>query len=234
MTLRFAPFVLAALLAPAAVFAAGDSTSFKVTVEKVYLKNSTGDWILAGEPKSTVDLAVEGPVFSMQNDGRVPPGEYLNAKVVLSETVRFSGTDGENKTKAGGKLRLGGTASKASDMGALSVSRFEQASPTWTKETEGEMEQTIDLDFEDRDAVMEIYGRRNLRKVLKVTPKSTIQVLLGIEIKRRINFAWPNFFTGIPSTEAMYWLPPKEVGELTLKIDASSAILTSEDVEWAF
>lgn len=229
--------VLAALLCvvygtPA--LAEGDATRFIITVLKVELKDASGNWVKIAEPNKAANLLADDPLLQMTNNGSIPPGTYVNFRITLSETIRFSGNDGENKTLEGGVLTLGGTASKSSDMPRNEIKTFVQDIPTWNTAAEGLMTEYLNLDYEDRDDVMEITGRRLFTKPIVVKEKSMIKVAMGLDLKRSVHYAWPDYFSGITSKEAMYFLPPKEVAEVTVKVDAKTALVTGEAIEWAF
>jgi hypothetical protein len=227
-----AVFLCIAHAAPA--FAAGAATKFIVTVRKLELKDVSGKWVTLAEPDTTTDLLADEPLLLMTNDGSVPPGTYVNFRITLSETVQFSGKDDQNKTKEGGILTLGGTASKASDISRNDITMFRQDAPTCNTAVEGLMTQYLDLDFQDRDDVMEITGRRPFAKPVIVKEKSVIKISMGLDLKESVHYAWPDYFSGIPSAEAMYFLPPKDVSEVTVKSDTTTVLTTGEAIEWSF
>lgn len=209
---------------------------FIVTVKKVELKDASGVWVALAEPNAPIDLlAEEQPIiFRMTNDGRVPSGTYVGVRITLSETVKFSGFSNENKTKEGGVLTLGGTASKSSDIERNEVTTFRQDAPTWNVETEGLMTQHLNLDFEDRDDFMQITSKRPFAKLFTVKEKSTIKVSMILDVRRNVYYAWTDYFSGISSKAAMYFLPPADVSELIVKSDSMTAFLTGEMLEWTF
>jgi len=228
--------VWAVLIVPAAAAAfGGDVTTFVVTAEKLYLKNRTGEWVevrLDGPVSSNV-MSDTPVVLDLKNDGRVPDGEYVSAKLVLSETVRFSGSEGRDLTKKGGTVRLSGSAAKATEVPSMNVLGFE-SSGSWNKDEEGEVTEHLDLDYQDRDTVMEITGKRDFKKSIVIKQGSSIKVLLGLELKGTVHHLVPNYFSGIPSEEAVYFVPPAAVAELSVKCDANIGLLTSESIEWTF
>lgn len=58
---------------------------FFVTIQKVDLKNEFGEWVTVMEPDKKVDLAQDEPSVSFFNNGRVPPGKYVNVRVRLDQ-----------------------------------------------------------------------------------------------------------------------------------------------------
>lgn len=233
---RSAPVLLALLFAAAPAHAAGDLSAFHVKLEKLYLKSSSGDWVeVPLDAPVESNLLAETPVLvELENDGRVPEGEYVNVKVALSEKVRFAGSEGGKRTREGGFVRLGGTAAKASEMAAMTVSAFEARGAVQDGGEEGLVTQHLDLDYQDRDEVMEIFGKRDFRKPVPVKKGSRLKVSLGLDSRATVRYAHADYFAGIRSEEAVYYLPPSSVSELSLKVDANTGLLTSESLEWTF
>ncbi len=227
-----AAWLCAAYMPPA--FAEGDATRFIVTVKKVEFKDISGNWVKIAEPETDADLLADDPLFLATNDGSIPSGTYVNFRITLSETIRFSGSDGENKTLEGGVLTLGGTASKSTDMPRNDIRTFVQDAPTWNTAVEGLMTEHLDLDYQDRDDVMEITTRWPFPKPILVKEKSAIKIAMGLDLKKSLHYAWPDYFSGIQSSEAMYFLPPKDVSEVMVKVDAKSVLITGEAIEWSF
>lgn len=58
---------------------------FFVTIQKVELKSAGGEWVTVMEPDKKVDLALDEPSVSFFNNGRVPPGKYVNVRVQLDQ-----------------------------------------------------------------------------------------------------------------------------------------------------
>ncbi len=54
-----------------------------MTIQSVELKNEKGEWLTVLEPDRQVDLAQEEPRVSFFNNGRVPPGNYLNFRLTV-------------------------------------------------------------------------------------------------------------------------------------------------------
>ncbi len=58
---------------------------FFVTIEKVELKNTAGEWVTVIEPDKKVDLSQGEATVSFFNNGRVVPGKYINVRVRLDK-----------------------------------------------------------------------------------------------------------------------------------------------------
>lgn len=224
-------------LAAGAAYATGDASRFIVRVEKIELQSASGAWVTLAEPKADVEITTEGAaLLETKNAGLVPPGEYQNVRITLSETVRFAGRDEKYFTKEGGEITIGGTSSKAADLGTLEIKTFKTAKPTLT-ETEAEhglVTQHLNLDFEDRDDVSTIATTRPFKKKLAVKEGSSLRVSLGLDVRGTVRYAWKDFFSGFASEPAVYYLPNPGVSEVIVKCDTQTLLITSEALAWEF
>jgi hypothetical protein len=215
-----------------ACFAAGDASQCVMTVKKIELKNKAGDWMTLTDEKAKLDFFLPDPTIVVVNKGKIPPGIYVNCRITLSETLFVAGSDGLNRTKQGGEITVSGTAKRIFDLPG-EITALKEVSPTWNKDSEGMITEHLHLDYEDSDDIMRIYPRMNFKKELAVKEGSTIKVTLRMDLKGTIYYAWTNYFNGFPAGDTMYFLPPKDVSELSVKVDAVTALATS-DIEWAF
>ena len=220
------------LSCPLPSYAVGTATKCLVTVKKILLKNSEGNWFTLLNEDRKLDLSQENPSVEVINKKIIPPGEYLNCKIVISETLQVAGSDGPNKTKEGGEVWVEGTASKISELPG-EITLLKESAPTWNSEDEGLITVHLNLDFSDRDDVMEVFGKRSFPKPLKIRDQSTIQVILSIPLAKTIRYVWANFWEKFPKNDTMYFLPPSGVEELSVKVDGITALVTS-DIEWTF
>jgi hypothetical protein len=72
------------------LFSAAASTAepapFYVTIDAVALKSASGGWVTVIRPDKKVDLLVTEPTIGFFNNlNRVPPGEYVNVMLTVSE-----------------------------------------------------------------------------------------------------------------------------------------------------
>lgn len=229
-------FLLVFLSAACPAWAKGDPKSCILTVVEVQIKTTSGEWISVFKGKKEFDVVQEEAGVTVDNkDGQVPEGTYENVKLIFSETIRFTGRDGEHRTKAGGVILLKGEAREARDVDQADITEIQVSKPVWTEEgEEGEVSETLDFDYADNDKVMEVFSRRPFLKTLTVKKNSVIRVGLNVDFRGRLMFAWKNFFTGFESPEIVYLLPPTEVAELWMKIDGVTALSTKETIEWTF
>ena len=59
--------------------------SFFITIDRVELKNASGEWVTVIRPDRRVDLTQQEAVVRFFNNGRIPAGRYTNVRVSLTE-----------------------------------------------------------------------------------------------------------------------------------------------------
>jgi len=105
-------------LFPKLTIAAIDPASCVVVIESIELKNSSGQWITVASPDHPVDVVAQEPGFSFFNNGKVPPGRYVNFRINLSERFKVFILNGKNfrpvpvkfkKSVSGEKIEIYGT-----------------------------------------------------------------------------------------------------------------------------
>ena len=218
-------------------FAAGDPSHCFVTVKQVLLKKISGEWIPIPDAQKEVDLLEDDPIFSFINfKQRVPKGKYVNFKVILSETVKVSGNDGKNLTRTAGEITVGGTASKAFDLPG-NIKSLKAASPTWTKDEKehGLITEHLNLDYEDSNDTMEVYPRRDFNKPFIIKEGSSVQIWLSINLTGTVIFMFPNaLHRGVPTENVMYFIPPKDIDDMSINIGASTSFAPGDTIAFDF
>ncbi len=214
--------------------AAGDATKCVVVIQGVYFKKFSGAWVKVKDSSREVDLLAEEPLLSFINFDRVPPGRYVNLKIVLSETFKVSGKDRNNMTKAGGEITVGGTAAKGRDLPG-EINSLAVTAPTWNDQSKGEITEHLNLNFEDRDDTIEIYPRRIFDKPFHIKKASAVQIWMTMNLNQTIYFAFTNMIKkGVPKEKVMYFIPPNQIKELTVMVDSVSSIASGDDIEFNF
>ncbi len=66
-------------------FAAAVPAGSVITIKSVELKNDKGQWLTIIEPDKQVDITKEESGLSFFNNNRVPPGNYVNFRIVVFE-----------------------------------------------------------------------------------------------------------------------------------------------------
>ena len=236
-TLYFSTFGLALILGffffqPA--HASSDTSKCIVTIKKFLLKNRSGEWITVPGIKGEADLLAEEPLIFFVNHERVPSGKYVNFKIVLSETLKLSGSDRRHKTLEGGEITVNGTASSMSDLPG-EVTSIKVIKPNINEQLEGIMTQHLNFDFEDRDDEMEIYSKRNYLKPFKIEEHTSIHVWVTISPEGTMHYGFKNSIKrGIPAESLMYFIPPGKIKDLSITVKSSSLFVPEDAIVWDF
>lgn len=231
--------LLAAMALAGALWTApaeADAEKFIVTIRKVELKTVDGRWITVLEPDKEVDLVSAEPTVSFfNNQGRVPAGRYSNFRLTLSEMIRFSGYDKRHFTREGGRSRLVGAASRASELPG-EFTAFEESSPTLGEVLPpGTVTQHLDLDAGDGDDFMRLFAKHDFPTPLEIKKGSFVKLWFNLEIETAVHYAWPDAFAaGVPGGGAMYALPPVQVSEFSVVVDDREETLRPESVVLEF
>ena len=213
---------------------AGDPTFCETVLKKILLKNIGGEWVAIFEENQPLNLFSHEPLVEIKNDGKIPSGKYTNVKIVISETFTVSGSDSGNFTKEGGEAVLSGSAPRASKLPGEFIA-FEERSPTWSQDSEGRMKIHLDLDYRDRDDVIEIYAQREIQDPLIVKEKSTLRVWCSMRLIDTLHFALPNTLgLNIPAGKAMYFLPPKTPGDISIRVDGVTQSFSGDNLVMEF
>ena len=233
-TVYFLVFGIAFLCAANDAFASGDASVCKVMIKKVLLKTPSGEWVPVKGSEREADLMAEEPILSFVNFDRVPPGRYVNFKVVLSETLKVAGRDGKNFTRIGGEILVGGTAVKASDLPG-DITSLKIISSTWNDQRAGEIIEHLNLDYEDRDDTMEIYPKRNFQKPFLVKKGTAVHIWITVNLSHTLYFAFPNSIRkGLPKENVMYFMPPSQINDVGIAVGPVSSYASGDDVAFDF
>lgn len=220
----------AAALAAVLCFAAGPAgadgpaTSCEGRLLAIMLKSMGGQWVTVWKGDDPIDLFnSRAPCILLQNKGNIPPGNYSNIKLRISETFRLSGNDGPYRTKEGGAAVLGGTAPTMERLPGEILS-YEETRPSWTsKDEEGTITFKVDYDYKDKDDYIEIYRRREFQDPIVITPKTLIKISININLGTSFQFAVPGSLAlNIPEKKALVFLLPKSITEMSLRVDTRS------------
>jgi hypothetical protein len=214
----------------------GDPSKCYYTIKEIQIRHVDGRWVSIFQGEKEIETSDEEAVIKVTNrPGFIPEGRYENIKISLSETIRFAGHQGPNYSKEGGSIVIGGSATLASEIDKAEILSIQVLQPTFTQDQpEGLMTEKIDMDYNDRDDITEIYLKRPFLKPAIVKDNSVLKVDLTIDFRGRVFYAWKNFFHGLTTPEIIYLLPPREVAEVSLSVDGASSLATKETLEWAF
>ncbi len=202
-----------------------------VTIERFELKNNTGEWITVISPDLQVDLAVKDPTLSFSNaGGKIPPGNYINFRIILSETFKVSGKDHENLTKEGGDVTISGTAHELRDLPGV-FTAYKETEPTWNLASEGAFKIHLNFNSADSDEEMTLTRRRDFAEALEIKKGSFVYVWFLMDLQKTLYFAEAaSLSNGWPKDRAFYFLPPKQIDTVLLTVDGRKEEMKGDDV----
>jgi hypothetical protein len=216
-------------------FALGNATAYWVTVKSIQLKNDAGQWVTIATPNQDLDIAGVSPgavVHSFMNDAVIPPGNYVNFKVVLSETVRFAGTDGAtNITGGGGSITISGTAASAASTATwpafppTAVCSLTENGETWKNSGSPELV-TAYLDLaNDGNDYMEVLAMSDLTTPVAIKSDSTISMYFDFDTQNTILLG---------GVQVMTFLPPQQGTQFGITVDGRSITVSAANMKIDF
>jgi hypothetical protein len=217
-------------LAPAA-FGAVSPSSCIITIEKLELKNNSGEWVTLLQPDLQVDLVVKDPSLSFSNaSGKIPPGNYINFRVILSETIKVSGRDHENMTKADGEVEITGSAMQLRDLPGV-FSGYKEKSATWNLSAEAPIKVHLNFNNGDSDDVMTVTRRRDFADPLEIKKGSFVYVWFMLDLVKTLYYAEPaSLGNNWPPNRGFYFLPPNKIDGAIITVDARKEEMSGDDV----
>lgn len=212
---------------------AGDATTYKITVQEVKLLKSDGvTWVTIASPNQEIDIAsasagaTAGSFFS-----DIPAGDYINFELVVSETMKFSGTDGGHNTRQGGTITI--TGNDASDASTATWAA-DPPNATLTEGNEtcdgtaGEVTVTLDLDAGDADSYIEVRRGTNLTTPISVKSDSEISMYFDFDTQNTVHFE------AAGGANIMYYTPPGAGTKFEITVDGVTTTITEADMEIYF
>lgn len=213
---------------------AGDATTYKMTVQTVQLKTSAGNWVTIASPNQEIDIAsVSGGAAagSFFNDAAIPVGSYVNFKLILSETMKFSGSDQGHNTTAGGTITLTGTdanaASTATWQGVLPNANLVEGNETCDG-TAGETTVTLNLDAGDADNYIEVSAGTDSATPITVAQSSEISMFFDFDTQDTIHYQ------NAGGNDIMFYTPPGAGTQFGITVDGTTLTITEADMEIYF
>jgi|GEM_PF-4642336 len=221
-----------------AVSYAGDASIYKVTVQSIQLKTSSGSWVTIASPNQEIDIAsvsAGAVAASLLSDVKIPAGSYVNFKIVLSETMKFSGSDSGFYTKEGGSITLtgddvtdGSTATWTSDPPICSLTESVETATVNSSE-QGEVTAILDLENGgDADNYIEIYSDSDLTTPITVNENSEVSMYFTFDTQGTVNYV------NIGGNNIMYFTPPGAGTTFGITIDGVSYSISAADMEIYF
>lgn len=216
-------------------YAAGDPTSYKITVQKFELKRTDDTWVTISQPNQEIDLAAVDPGLAAGSLlGNIPSGTYDNFRLTISETIKVTGSDGANYTNQDGVAVMEGSAATDADIDSMTPSAFNETSETWNNTSAGEMSIQVNLDNADDDDYMQLYCDSDFTP-LTVTTNSTISIWMDFDTENTVEFsAADSWGPGLPATNIMLFRPPNEGSAFSITVDGTTVTVTAANMTNAF
>jgi hypothetical protein len=240
---------------PVSAFSAGDALVYSMSVKKIMLKKSDGNWITISNPDvgMDVDVAAASPgaaATSLMSDTKIPPGSYVNFKIEVSKEWKISGNDssvlmgclgGPYYTKAGGKLEVIGKVSKASctnlwgiDDPPFNIATFVENVETATTNIGemGEIEVSLSLGRAGGATAsgnVEISGVSDLSVPINIFESSKISMYFSFNTKNTVHCV--NFGGG---NHTVFFTPPGSGTEFGITVDGAKYVLNGNEMKMCF
>jgi len=220
----------------------GQAGVYKVTVQKIFLLDDDGvTWVEIASPNETIDIGADNVgagEAAASLVGNIPPGDYINFKIRISESITVKGFLLANYTKEGGAGVIVGTAATSADIGTMTVNSFTASDTVTTAGVdEGEITIQINLDGGDADDYIEIYRTADLGTAITVTEDSSISMWFDFDTTATIYYAAqgsipPN--ANVPDDNTMYFLPPAAGTAMAITVDGNTTEVTAAETTMAF
>ncbi len=240
--LKIAVFVVVALiLFSSSISYAGNASTYKMTVQKIQLKDSNGNWVTISQPNREIDIASVDPAAtaaSLLSDISIPAGDYVNFKLTISETMKFSGSDGTHYTVAGSTVTVNG------DDAGLSASTFTwtafpPANTTLTEVGEshsatepvggaGEVTAVLNLDKDDSDDYIEVQGKSDLGTAISIGADSQVSMIFDFDTQDTVNYIDNG------GDDVMFFTPPQEGTQFQITVDGTTTTITENQMQIDF
>lgn len=221
---------------------AGNAATYKMTVQQIQLMKSDGTWVTIGQPNQEIDIAsvnAGATAASLVSDDPVPPGQYVNFKLLISENMTFSGSDGAHYTVNGGDVTIRGADANAASTEDWGVSGSPNVTFTETTEShtatepadvsQEEVTARLDLDAGDADDYIEVYLINNLGNPLNVTTDSVISMSFDFDTQGTVSYI--NYLN---ANHIMFFNPPQEGTKFSITVDGTTTTLTESQMKIDF
>jgi hypothetical protein len=221
---------------------AGNAATYKMTVQSIQLKKSDGTWVTIAQPNQEIDIAsvsAGATAASLLSDAPIPVGQYVNFKMVFSETMKFSGSDGAHYTVAGSTVTVNGdnaglsasTATWTTDPPANTTldETNESHSATEPAGGAGEVTAVLNLDKNDADNYIEVYRGTDLATPISITADSAVTMFFDFDTQGTINYI---DYGG--TNDIMFFSPPQEGTQFQITVDGTTSTLSESQMQVDF
>jgi len=230
----------------------GNPSSYKITVQQIQMRNSTtNEWIIIASPNEELDLVsgviAGGTAATFLTDSDIPPGSYDNFKLVISETMRITGSTDNAFTADGGALRLDGAdpdvdGSTSTWGGTQPDVDMVETIDTYSATAAGEVAFTVNLHTDDADNYIEVYYDDTNNPALTpivVSAGSEITMWFDFDTEETVQFindveADVSGYTDLSDNGICVFLPPQEGTQFSITVDGTTTTLTASQMRTDF
>lgn len=217
-------------------YARGNAETYIVRVLRVEIRKTDGTWITIATPNQEIDIAsANAGATAGSLSGSVPPGSYDNFRLRLSETMRFSGSDTAQYTRAGGNVTVTGNDSNDASTATWATyppdteELVENAESHSSAGPAGEVTAQLDLDANDGDNYIEVYATNNSSTPVTVNADSAISMYFDFDTQGTIIYDSTSGDGNI-----MFFLPPQTGTRFGITVDGTSLTITEADMRIDF
>lgn len=242
--ITFSVVFLAFFSAAAVCEAAGNAQAYWVTVQEVLLKKANGEWITIASPNQQINIAsatAGADAGSFMANNKIPSGSYVNFKVRLSKTMRFSGVDalgGPGYTNAGGSITLTqtvagngaqSTTTWAADppVGQVTLTDGVTTSYSAVPGAQGEVTATLNLNLGNANNYIEVLATNDLATPVTINSDSVVSMFFQFNTTNTVSWA------AIPGN-VMFFLPPRAGSAFGITADGVSLSITTANMKTDF
>lgn len=209
----------------------GNPSSYKITVQKLEAKNSGGTWVNVFTLNMEIDIADAAQNSSAaQISGFLPEGDYVNFRIFVSETIKYTGSIGSNYTLTDGSITFrsliengASTRNWPATLQELITDGYvgiAEDNGTWSDTSAGECTAVLDLGWEggtggDTDNYFTVTSANDLTTPITVNWDSEISISYYFDTQGTLIHQ-----TG--ATEYMFFLPPKEGTKFEITVDGTT------------
>ncbi|MFC1589903.1 hypothetical protein ACFL42_00265 [Candidatus Omnitrophota bacterium] len=229
--------LLLTLFAAVNCHAQGNAAVYRVTVQSIDLLKPDGTWENLGTPNQAIDIASAnaGAVAGSLVSKPIPPGSYVNFRIILSNVIVFSGIDavaagGPHYTSAGGTVALNGLAATANSTatwpanpptGVVGLAEGVETR-TIVAAAQGTVTATLNLGiFGGRnDGTIHIQGATNLGTPVLVGPNSAVTMSFAFDVNNTVHSSTPL------GGDEMFFIPPQTGTLFEITVDGQTMRFT--------
>ena len=256
--LRLLVFIIFSFVFVIPCFANGNPTHYKMTIQAIYVHDAPSNtWVLVASPNQEVDIvgdsSGQNAVAASLGGISIPPGTYDNFKLRISETMKVTGSNGADYTKAGGVITITGLTSSAASTadwptdppGAGVVTMVETVDTLTTDSAQaGEVSMVLDLGAAkvggDSDNYIEVSGDNNINPPLTVTSTSQVSMWFSFDTQNTVqSLSNADLTIGMGGTDvggngATIFLPPQAGTTFSITVDGRTESVSASGMRIDF